>query len=689
MADLERKIVTASRSVLGDQAYAAEIYNTVVDEWDEARSLANVSVRQVGDEFYGLSVRPFEDPRTGGQRYAVYASYEEEDLSDFNSLKSAQAAYRERVVARAGDRSTAWTATDVRAAQALQTKNGYSVGSDLTRPTAREAAAMQESLLDLAGEQTELTITAERELTVEAEAIDGISDEERELLAEYDQQREAAAEAEQPEEAELSAAEQFVLSEEFLAPYEAERAAREAEAEASIQASTGTYTPQEWSALLDGFGDPQIEEGEAEYDADRFAPSQYGEDGLRELTAGEIETREALWEAIYEHGEDLGNEAVVSAYNSAIAATQQAEEAELDRVAEAAVAEIWSERGEFLAELQQEAGATEEQQGALAASIESLRAGEWLAVDNAFEEEGAEAEQQKQAAAAAAQESLRASEWLTQQPAEAEEQSPQTAPVAQPVPAAAPAEVAEQAAPAEVAEQSGAGVEPSEVVQAELVAEATPAPGLREAMGELLQALQEHEEYQARPEYDQLTALWSSGEQFWNQAGALVSHYGQELREDVRMQGAVRGVGTFLADGIAGASTRMSGWMIANEAADHPVTRALQKLAGAAQNWAERLRGNDPVAAFEEFRGRADAVSTLVAAEREQLEQTPQVRDGGELEGGESAADLVAELFDGAPVERMHEAVAAAEAAEVTGQAPKQERPKAAALAAQGSGIEL
>jgi hypothetical protein len=688
MADLERKIVTESRSVLGDQAYAAEIYNTVVVDWDEARSLANVSVRQVGTEFYGLSVRPFEDPRTGGQRYAVYASYEEEDLSDFNSLKSAQAAYRERVVARAGDRSTAWTATDVRAAQALQTKNGYSVGSDLTRPTAREAAAMQESLLDLAGEQTELTITAERELTVEAETIDGISDEERELLAEYDQQREAAAEAEaeQPEEAELSAAEQFVLSEEFLAPYEAERAAREAEAEASIQASTGTYTPQEWSALLDGFGDPQIEEGEAEYDADRFAPSQYGEDGLRELTAGEIETREALWEAIYEHGEDLGNEAVVSAYNSAIAATQQAEEAELDRVAEAAVAEIWSERGEFLAELQQEAGATEEQQGALAASIESLRASEWLAEDNALDEE---AETGEPGATAAAAESLRASEWLNQQPAEAEEQSTQTAPAAQPVPAAAPAEVAEQAAPAEVAEQSGAGVEPSEVVQAELVEEAAPAPGLREAMGELLQALQENEEYQARPEYDQLTALWASGEQFWNQAGALVSHYGQELREDVRMQGAVRGVGTFLADGIAGASTRMSGWMIANEAADHPVTRALQKLAGAAQNWAERLRGNDPVAAFEEFRGRADAVSTLVAAEREQLEQTPQVRDGGELEGGESAADLVAELFDGAPVERMHEAVAAAEAAEVTGQAPKQERPKAAALAAQGSGIEL
>jgi hypothetical protein len=727
MADLERVIMKAGYSALDEQAYAAEIYNTVVVDWDGEPD--GRSVRAVGREFVELTVRGYIDPRTNGQRYAVYLNSEEESLSDFNSLKAAQAAYRAMAVDFAGDRETAWTATDVRAAQALQTKNGYKVGTDLSRHMVvrGQAAPGQESLFALEPEPA-------------AAPTPAVQEDEQALFEEY-MAEQAEAQAEGDADYNADDAEEQELQEQ---PEPDEPAADGP----LIETSTGTYTLEQWEQVLNELGEDSAQyegpDGPVEYDPNLYAMGPLNE--LRERTEAEIAARDALWEAIEAHGDDITHPDVIAAYDNEVAATVQAYGAAVDQAAEEAMATVFGESTEFLTELQQEAGASADQQAELAEAIEtvrtievppppaaeaaareSLRAGEILAEA----EQLAAAEQQAQAdpAAAASSESLRAGAWL----AEAE-QLEVTEPGTEPTAAldeleaaaaqgAAPGTVQEQQsgeqlpalrAPSEVAQTGAREAEQLPTLRASN--EAVQAGGsqteqlnaLRAAMGELFQALEEHESLtrsapeqtaltglRTSPEYAALTGLWSAGEQFWNQASELLSHYGQELREDIRMQGALRTVGTRLADGIRDASLRMSGWMIQNEAADHPVTRTLQRLAGAAQEWGDRLRGRDPrgtelAGAFEQFRGR-DALSAKVAAEREQLTQTPQISHGGELAGGEHAADvadLMSAMFEGTPEERLNAALERINAAGAD-QDAKPERPKAAALATRGSGIEL
>ena len=160
--------------------------------------------------------------------------------------------------------------------------------------------------------------------------------------------------------------------------------------------------------------------------------------------------------------------------------------------------------------------------------------------------------------------------------------------------------------------------------QVEQSAAEQPAPELGiEGLPELEEAFaaaSRHErEYNGAPEWRQLNAVWQSTQRVWENARSVLTRYGADLATDVRWQGMLRTVGIRAAGAVARLSDRLADRLSKAGRHDSPGHRALMGLSRVAQNFASRLRGQDPAERFAAI----DAVTQSIRDLRADLVRGP------------------------------------------------------------------
>jgi hypothetical protein len=164
----------------------------------------------------------------------------------------------------------------------------------------------------------------------------------------------------------------------------------------------------------------------------------------------------------------------------------------------------------------------------------------------------------------------------------------------------------------------------------EQVAAEQPSPDLGiEGLPELEEAFaaaSRHErEYNNAPERRQLNAVWQSTRRVWENARGVLARYGTDLAADIRWQGMLRTVGIRAAGAVARLSSRLAKRLSNAGRHDSPGHRALMRLSRAAQNFAARLRGQDPAERFASI----DALTESIRDLRADLVRSPADAEAG------------------------------------------------------------